>query len=291
MTLLAFMAVANFTTKLSPENLFMPELPEVETIKNGLIDLTGTSVKKTVIRFPRLRYPLNKSELSKMEGQKVQSVERRAKYLLLVLESGTLIIHLGMSGRITLYRDKVPEVQKHDHVDIQFDGYTLRYNDPRRFGCVLYTERVNDSILLANLGPEPFNDEFNAQYLKSKIANRKTPIKQLIMDNAIVVGVGNIYACESLFMTKISPLRPGNSLTLRQCNDLVKNIQTVLQNAINAGGSSLRDYKNANGDLGYFQISHYVYGRANLPCKICKTPIREVRLGQRNSFFCPECQK
>ncbi|AUR52650.1 bifunctional DNA-formamidopyrimidine glycosylase/DNA-(apurinic or apyrimidinic site) lyase [Aquella oligotrophica] len=269
----------------------MPELPEVETIKNGLIELTGTSVKKTVIRFPRLRYPLNKNELSKMEGQKVQSVERRAKYLLLVLEKGTLIIHLGMSGRITLYRDKTPEVQKHDHVDIQFNGYVLRYNDPRRFGCIVYTEKVNDSTLLVNLGPEPFNDEFNPRYLKNKIANRKTPIKQLIMDNAIVVGVGNIYACESLFMTKISPLKPGNNLTLTQCADLVKNIQTVLQNAINAGGSSLRDYKNANGDLGYFQISHYVYGRANLPCKICNTPIREVRLGQRNSFFCPECQK
>lgn len=285
------MAAINFTTKLSSENVFMPELPEVETIKNGLLDLSSAVIKDIIIRFPRLRYPLNREELMKMSGQKVKSVERRAKYLLLKLENGTLIIHLGMSGRITLYSGEAPQVQKHDHVDIQFDNYTLRYNDPRRFGCIVYTENPENSALLMKLGPEPFSSEFTPHYLKNKINNRKTPIKQLIMDNAIVVGVGNIYACESLFMTKISPLTLGSKLTLAQCKKLVTNIQTVLQNAINAGGSSLRDYKNANGDLGYFQTSHNVYGRTDQPCKVCSTPIKEVRLGQRNSFYCPECQK
>lgn len=269
----------------------MPELPEVETVKRGLEPLIGTTVKSVIIRFPRLRYPLNKEALMAAENQKITTIGRRAKYLIFHLERGFLIFHLGMSGRITLYKSlMIPEILKHDHVDIICDEFTLRYNDPRRFGCLLYVRQLTDSPILANLGPEPLEDQFTAEYLYQKLKTRATPIKQLIMDNAIVVGVGNIYACESLFLSKISPLKRGNELSLNDCAVLVNNIRLVLTEAIEAGGSSLRDYKNANGDLGYFQQSHNVYGRADLECKTCRSIIREVRLGQRNSFYCPICQ-
>ncbi len=268
----------------------MPELPEVETVKNGLKQLIGTTIDNIIIRFPRLRYPLDQQLLSKSIDQKIISISRRAKYLIFHLEHGYLIFHLGMSGRITLISGIAPKVLKHDHVDLICNDYVLRFNDPRRFGCLIYTEDLNTCKLLSNLGPEPLEPEFTAKYLYDKIKSRSTPIKQLIMDNAIVVGVGNIYACESLFLSGISPIRKGNNLTLKECNSLVKNIQQVLLDAINSGGSSLRDYKNANGELGYFQQCHNVYGRAKELCKICQTIIVDIRLGQRNSFYCPNCQ-
>lgn len=268
----------------------MPELPEVETVKNGLQELVGQSVEDIIIRFPRLRYPLDKSQLHKSKNQKIISITRRAKYIVITLESGFLVCHLGMSGRITLYR-QVPEILKHDHFDIKTKDFTIRYNDPRRFGCLVFTENLANLEMLKNLGPEPLEENFTSEVLYNSIKNRKTPIKQLIMDNAIVVGVGNIYACESLFLCKISPLRLGNQVAKLECDKLVEIIKAVLHEAIAAGGSSLRDYKNANGELGYFQQSHNVYGRANQPCKLCETAILETRLGQRNSFYCPNCQK
>lgn len=269
----------------------MPELPEVETVKRGLQSMAGNTIAEVVIRFPRLRYPLNQEELNQATGQKINNISRRAKYLILHLEAGYIIIHLGMSGRITLYKkNNTPEVIKHDHVDIVSNDYILRYNDPRRFGCIIYSKNLDSLSMLNTLGPEPFADEFNAEYLFSKISSRKTPIKQLIMDNAIVVGVGNIYACESLFLCKISPLRLGTQVSLDECYQLVNIIQQVLNKAIEAGGSSLRDYRDANGNLGYFQQSHYVYGRAGKDCKVCGNTIADQRLGQRNSFYCPQCQ-
>lgn len=268
----------------------MPELPEVETVKNGLQDLVGTTVTSVIIRFPRLRYPLNQSELDQAVGQKISAITRRAKYLIFHLERGYLIYHLGMSGRVTLYADQAPEVLKHDHVDIICDNYTIRYNDPRRFGCIIYTVSLENNPMLANLGPEPLEAEFTSEYLADRISKRNTPIKQLIMDNSVVVGVGNIYACESLFLSKISPLRKGKDLNLAESQLLVANIQKVLTEAIAAGGSSLRDYKNAQGELGYFQQSHNVYGKAKQSCTSCGDIIQEVRLGQRNSFYCPTCQ-
>lgn len=267
----------------------MPELPEVETVKNGLQELVGQTITQMVIRFPRLRYPLDEKCLNKATKQKIIAITRRAKYLIIHLENGYLVCHLGMSGRLTLFRH-APEVIKHDHFDIMCNDFTLRYNDPRRFGCLLYTENLNELNIIAQLGPEPLEAEFTGEYLYNSIHKRKTPIKQLIMDNAIVVGVGNIYACESLFLCGISPLRAGNSIDKAQCDNLVTIIKNVLHQAIAAGGSSLRDYKNANGELGYFQQSHNVYGRANQECKKCATNIQEVRLGQRNSFYCPHCQ-
>lgn len=267
----------------------MPELPEVETVKNGLQDLCGTKITQIILRFHRLRYPLNQDELNQACGQTILKITRRAKYLIFHLERGYVICHLGMSGRLTLYKE-VPEVLKHDHVDIISGEFTLRYNDPRRFGCIVYITELENNPILGKLGPEPLESEFTANYLCNKIKARKTPIKQLIMDNAIVVGVGNIYACESLFLSKISPLHLGNSVSEQECEILVTNIKNVLTEAIAAGGSSLRDYKNANGELGYFQQSHNVYGRAKKPCRICGTLVEEIRLGQRNSFYCPNCQ-
>lgn len=267
----------------------MPELPEVETVKNGLQELCGTTLKAVIARFPRLRYPLDEPLLNQEVGSKIFKVSRRAKYVIIHLERGYLLIHLGMSGRITLLKKNIP-LQKHDHVDIICNDFILRYNDPRRFGCVVYATELENNPILGKLGPEPLEQDFTSDYLYQKVKTRKTAIKQLIMDNAIVVGVGNIYACESLFLSKISPLRLGENITLLECQVLVKNIKKVLNEAIAAGGSSLRDYKNAQGELGYFQQSHNVYGRAKKSCRICESIIREIRLGQRNSFYCPQCQ-
>ncbi|MDD3267181.1 MAG: bifunctional DNA-formamidopyrimidine glycosylase/DNA-(apurinic or apyrimidinic site) lyase [Burkholderiales bacterium] len=269
----------------------MPELPEVETVKRGLQAMVEDTITNVIVRFPRLRYPLDSEKLNLAQNQKILSISRRAKYLIIHMESGYIIIHLGMSGKVTLYKkNDVPEIIKHDHVDITSNNHILRYNDARRFGCVVYSPDLSSLEMLNTLGPEPFSEEFNAEYLFSKISTRKTPIKQLIMDNAVVVGVGNIYACESLFLCKISPLRIGNEVTLDECYKLVNIIQQVLTKAIAAGGSSLRDYRDAEGNLGYFQQSHLVYGRAKKECKECNTPITEIRLGQRNSFYCPNCQ-
>jgi formamidopyrimidine-DNA glycosylase len=268
----------------------MPELPEVQTVVNGLQKLVGQKITKIITRFPRLRYPLNSKELNKCSGYIIQKIERRAKYIIITTDTGNLICHLGMSGKITIY-DNAPEVTKHDHVDIVTENFTIRYNDPRRFGCVIFSDDISKMEILNTLGPEPLTDNFTARYLFDKIKQRKTTIKQLIMDNNIVVGVGNIYACESLFLSHISPLRTGNQLKLKECEKLVSNVKEVLQHAIALGGSSLRDYRNADGDLGYFQQNHFVYGHANKPCKICNSIIQEIRLGQRNSFYCPTCQK
>jgi formamidopyrimidine-DNA glycosylase len=196
-----------------------------------------------------------------------------------------------MSGSLSL-TDNSQSLKKHDHVDILFaNGAILRYNDPRRFGCIVYTTNLNDNTLLKHLGPEPLNSEFNTKYLFNKLQNKSSTIKQLIMDNTIVVGVGNIYACEALFMAQISPLRAGNSLTKKEITLLVDCIKKVLAQAIELGGSTLRDYKQANGDLGYFQNVHNVYGRSGKNCNTCGSLILEKRLGQRNSFYCNNCQK
>lgn len=269
----------------------MPELPEVQTVTTGLQPLVGAKIKNVILRFHTLRYPLVQAELDQAINQSVVSIVRRAKYIIIYLsDGGHLLLHLGMSGSITLL-EKDSDLKKHDHVDIVFeDGRVLRYNDPRRFGLILYLKELKHP-LLDNLGIEPLTDSFNAKHLYEKIQHRKTPIKQLIMDNAIVVGVGNIYACESLFASGISPLRAGCNVSLKECKVLVANIKQILLEAIEKGGSSLKDYKNAQGEMGYFQQSHQVYGRAKQLCKICQTPIEEVRLGQRNSFYCTRCQK
>ncbi|MCC2624225.1 MAG: DNA-formamidopyrimidine glycosylase [Burkholderiales bacterium] len=274
----------------------MPELPEIETVKRGIKTLEREKIVGVIIRNPKLRYLVDSNLNQILKNVKVESISRRAKYLIFDMSrskvpQGHLIIHLGMSGSLTL-ADNCKPLKKHDHVDILFgNGNILRYNDPRRFGCIVFTNNLIDNSLLQHLGPEPLTPEFNAKYLLEKLNGKSSSIKQLIMDNAIVVGVGNIYACESLFLAKISPLRPGRSITKQEAGLLVKCIKEVLEQAIKLGGSSISDYKHADGSLGYFQNSHNVYGRSGKPCKTCNQNILEKRLGQRNSFYCTNCQK
>lgn len=278
----------------------MPELPEVETVKRGISALIGQTITQFMVRNPNLRYKISSSIEAKLVGNQIANITRRAKYLIITLKNdsnslknkGFLIIHLGMSGSLKLLNaaTNIP-IQKHDHVDLYCTNNILRYNDPRRFGTVMHIDNLEDCFLLKDLGPEPLEKEFSATYLLQKLKNRKSTLKQLIMNNSIVVGVGNIYACEALFLAKISPLRLGYTITKAEADTLVTAIKQVLGQAIELGGSSLRDYKQADGNLGYFQNIHNVYAKAGQECKICKSIILEVRLGQRNSFYCSYCQK
>lgn len=271
----------------------MPELPEIETIKVGIKCLHSNTIEDIIVRNDKLRYVVNSNIKHYAKAQKIIDITRRAKYLILHLTKGQLIIHLGMSGSLTLLdiSEETARPNKHDHVDIIFTDKILRYNDPRRFGCIIFTEDYTQHPLLTRLGVEPLSPSFTAEYLAKKLQNKKSSIKQLIMDNSIVVGVGNIYASESLFLAKISPLRAGNNIKSNELITLVKNIKQVLEKAIELGGSSLRNYKKADGHLGYFQNSHLVYGKAGMPCSVCNNTIQDKRLGQRNSYFCAKCQK
>jgi len=248
----------------------MPELPEIETIKRGIKSLEMQTILDVVVRNPKLRYVVDSNLKHILKNVKITKISRRAKYLIFDVSEksalkGHLIIHLGMSGSLTLTDNYTP-LKKHDHVDIVFgDGNVLRYNDPRRFGCIIYTKNMENSTLLQHLGPEPLTNEFNSKYLLDKLGNKLSSIKQLIMDNTIVVGVGNIYACEALFLAKISPLRSGKSISKNEAALLVKCIKQVLEQAIKLGGSSISDYKQADGSLGYFQNIHNVYGRSGKP--------------------------
>ncbi|WP_373973620.1 bifunctional DNA-formamidopyrimidine glycosylase/DNA-(apurinic or apyrimidinic site) lyase [Chitinibacter sp. SCUT-21] len=270
----------------------MPELPEVETTRRGIeAHLLHECIKEIIVRNGRLRWPVPPNLSSLATNQTILSIRRRAKYLLLELKNGTIIIHLGMSGSLRILTEAFP-AEKHDHIDLVLqNGIRLRYRDPRRFGAWLWAE--GNPLLhphLATLGPEPLHQEFNADYLSSRIVNKRTAIKQLIMDNHIVVGVGNIYASESLFRAKINPSTAGCELTRPQISVLCEHIKATLTEAIAAGGSTLRDYVDSDGKEGYFMINSYVYGRTGKPCRLCGTPILSIRQGQRATFYCPSCQ-
>jgi len=270
----------------------MPELPEVETTRRGLLPLLGLTVSRVVIRNPSLRWPIPAHLPQTLAGQRFRALKRRAKYILVECDSGTLLLHLGMSGRICLLEQDEPP-GKHDHFDIHFtDGHVLRLCDPRRFGAVLWLEG-NPLLhpLLASLGVEPLEDTFNGAYLYRQTRSRSVPIKNVIMDSHLVVGVGNIYASESLFRSRISPKTPANKLSKPRCERLVAEIKATLQDALNAGGSSLRDFFGADGNPGYFQQSYFVYGRTGETCRVCGTPIKAIKQGQRSTFYCPVCQK
>lgn len=271
----------------------MPELPEVETIKTGLQSLIGQKILAIKIHNPSLRYMIDKDLEEKLKNKFIISITRRGKYLIFELTSGYIIIHLGMSGSISLKNSiSIYERQKHDHLEIFFTDFTLRYNDPRRFGAIIYTPNLpSNHSLLNNLGPEPLTTEFTDKYLLTQLKKRKTTIKQAIMDHHIVVGVGNIYACEALFLSHILPYRIANTITKSEATKLIQAIKHVLTLAIELGGSSLRDYKHVNEDTGKFQTIHNVYGKANKNCNKCSNIIQEMRLGQRNSFYCSSCQK
>ena len=270
----------------------MPELPEVETTRRGLEPrLKGKTLEAIEVRDGRLRWPVPPNLGATLAGKKLLSIKRRGKYLLFDFGGLSMIAHLGMSGSLRLvHRDAPPAV--HDHVDWLFrGGETLRLRDPRRFGAVLLTEDPASHPLLAHLGPEPLTADFDAQHLYAACRGRKTSIKNLIMDSKVVVGVGNIYASESLFRAGIRPGRAAGRLSRAECTKLAAAIKATLQSAVNAGGSSLRDYVAADGELGYFQLHTKVYDRAGQPCKICGAPIKKLISGQRSTYYCPVCQK
>ena len=241
---------------------------------------------------PRLRYPLPRDLPRKVAGQRIVRVGRRAKYLLLELESGTLLLHLGMSGNLRVVPAATPR-RPHDHFDLLLDsGVALRFNDPRRFGSLIYTSgESREHPLLERLGPEPFSAAFDADYLYRITRGRRVALKQLLMNSQLVVGVGNIYASEALFRARLRPGRAARSLTRADAARLVRAIRAVLRQAIRAGGTTLRDYLGADGAPGYFRQRLYVYERRGKPCRRCGTPVRAVTQGQRSTYYCPGCQK
>lgn len=270
----------------------MPELPEVEITRRGIdACLTGRCITQVIIRNASLRWPVASELITLLPGQRINTVTRRAKYLLLNCSKGTLIVHLGMSGSLRVLPLATPSLL-HDHFELWLDnGKMLRFRDPRRFGAILWwVGDIQRHPLLQKLGPEPLSDTFNAQFLYKKTRHRNAGIKTVLMNQHIVVGIGNIYANEALFHAGISPLIAADSLSMARCTKLVAAVKTTLQQAIEAGGSSLRDFTDCNGTPGCFQQQYWVYGRAGQPCRQCSAPISKVRQGQRSTFFCPRCQ-
>lgn len=271
----------------------MPELPEVETTRLGLLPLQGQTIANVIIRNASLRWPIPNHLAQTLLGQQFRQIKRRAKYILIECDRGILLLHLGMSGRLSLLEQDEPAA-KHDHFDLHFtSGQVMRLRDPRRFGAVLWVERelLETHPLLQSLGPEPLDDVFNGAWLYTHTRNRNAPIKTVIMDSHLVVGVGNIYASESLFRAGINPKTPAGKLSKARCERLVVEIKATLRDALKAGGSSLRDFFGADGNPGYFQQAYFVYGRTGQPCKICGKPIKTLRQGQRSSFYCEQCQR
>lgn len=268
----------------------MPELPEVETTKQGIEPFVVNQViDKIIVRNPSLRWPVPQS-MSCFEGMVIKSLERRSKYLIFHAASGGFLIHLGMSGSLRICSADA-EIEKHDHIDLVFNtGDIVRYRDPRRFGCCLPFEQDTIHPLLKNLGPEPLSDDFHADYLHQRLSNKKAAIKTVIMDAKIVVGVGNIYASEALFLAGISPKRQAGSISLESVTQLVAAIKSVLEASIKQGGTTLKDFVRENGESGYFQLHLNVYGRGGENCFRCDSPIVQFKQGQRSSFYCPTCQ-
>ena len=269
----------------------MPELPEVETTRRGLAPhLIGRRVVDLIIRQPQLRWPVS-TGLKHLLGERIESVERRAKYLLVSVAPGSVLLHLGMSGSLRVL-PRTTVVGKHDHVDWVLDsGHVLRYTDPRRFGSQLWQTRGETHPLLADLGPEPLSDDFDGDHLFRHSRGRSAAVKVFLMDQAIVVGVGNIYAAEALFATGIRPTRAASLVSRPRYSRLADEVKRILAYAITRGGTTLRDFLSPDGAPGYFEQELFVYGRAGQPCRVCATTIRAIRLGQRSTFFCPRCQR
>ena len=281
----------------------MPELPEVETTRLGLLPkVQGGRISTVTVRDRRLRWPIPINLAKQLSGKTVVDISRRGKYLLWDCRSDTganaqrgyLLSHLGMSGSLRLIHngDHGHTPQIHDHLDIAFDdGTIVRYTDPRRFGAMLWIAGPQPThALLDSLGPEPLSPDFDATHLHTIAKGRSVSVKEFIMNGRVVVGVGNIYASEALFRAGIHPRRAAGKVSIARFERLAEAIKLTLANAIKAGGSSLRNYVQASGELGYFQVNAYVYDRDQLPCRVCKRPIRSIRQGQRSTYFCPRCQ-
>jgi formamidopyrimidine-DNA glycosylase len=270
----------------------MPELPEVETSRRGIAPwIEDQVVTKVVVRDRRLRWPISEEVDRNLKGQTIDSIRRRAKYLLFETGAGTMMLHLGMSGSVRIIEADEPPM-KHDHVDIRLkSGKALRFRDPRRFGSLIWTENTNEHVLIRDLGPEPLSAEFSGSYLRKRSQGRKVSIKQFIMNAHIVVGVGNIYASEALFGADIHPKRRAGRVSAARLDTLAGTIKSVLQRAIEAGGTTLRDFHGGDGEPGYFRQQLDVYDREGLPCRHCGTPITAIVLGQRSTYYCKSCQR
>ena len=273
----------------------MPELPEVETTCRGIAPYSEQKIiQDVIIRDHRLRWPVD-AELPKiLRLQTIVKISRRAKYLVLDFDHGSLLVHLGMSGSFrVLKKGKITEPEKHDHIDVVLEtGDILRYNDPRRFGSFIWTQApVGEHALISHLGPEPLSDEFTADYLFTKSRKKTVPAKSWIMDSKVVVGVGNIYANESLFNARIHPLKKAGKLTRKDCERWVLEIKEILSYAIQRGGTTLRDFVGGDGKPGYFAQELAVYGHGGEPCKSCGKPLSERRIAQRATVYCTRCQK
>ena len=274
----------------------MPELPEVETIRRGLERvLIGQTIRQVKIRETRFRQPINGARLKRLiAGQQVAALHRRAKYLLCELKNHAhLVIHLGMSGRL-LYCKKSMPLQKHDHIQFSFtNGHELRFYDPRRFGMVdaVLPGELSDYFHFRSLGPEPLSRQFTAAYLAQRAKKLARPVKNFLMDGAVVVGVGNIYASESLFRAGIHPQKASGKLSSSEWEKLVRAVRATLKRAIKRGGTTFNDFHNSDGGMGYFQQELMVYDRAGEPCRACDRKIRRIVQAGRSSFYCPRCQK
>lgn len=283
----------------------MPELPEVETVRRGLAPaMEGVLIERADVNRPDLRWPFPERMAERLTGQRVERLRRRSKYILADLSGGeTLLIHLGMSGRMTVSGDPLgqfmhhhPMPQKHDHVVFHMaNGARITFNDPRRFGAMdlMPTATAEQHKLLAVLGPEPLGNDFNETYLIDAFRSRATPVKAALLDQRIVAGLGNIYVCEALYRARVSPRRKAGQISAGRVRALVPVIRTVLAEAIEAGGSSLRDFRQADGELGYFQHSFDVYGREGQPCRTegCGAEIRRITQSGRSTFYCAQCQR
>ena len=270
----------------------MPELPEVETTRRGIEPhIVNQRVEKMIIRNAALRWPIPEELPTWLQGQQLLQIERRAKYLLFRFERGTVLAHLGMSGSMRIMAGQQPP-GSHDHVELQFgNGKYLRYNDPRRFGIWLYYQNPDqEHFLLNKLGPEPLTDEFNGDYLFRASRKKKQAVKLFIMDNHVVVGVGNIYANEALFRAGIRPAIAAGRITRARYHILAEEIKNVLARAIQSGGTTLKDFVNSDGKPGYFAQQLNVYGRGGQCCLQCKTLLKEIRMAGRATVFCPQCQ-
>jgi len=271
----------------------MPELPEVETTRRGLAPLViGRRVSAMYVYDRRLRWSVPSTLPKRLTGRKIDAIDRRSKYLLFRSSSDTLLVHFGMTGSLRAFSEAPPRTP-HDHVDIVLDsGVTLRYRDPRRFGAILWVPHPADAHpLLAYLGPEPFDPVCDAAYLHAALRSRTAAIKLALMDSHLIVGVGNIYATESLFRARIRPTTPANRVSKARLARLVTEVRETLNEAIAKGGSTLRDYVDSRGEPGYFQLHYYAYGRNGLPCRVCGAAIRQIRQGGRATSYCPRCQR
>lgn len=274
------------------DNVPMPELPEVETTRRGLVPhVEGRTVARVLLRRPDLRWPIPREVETRLPGQRIEAVRRRAKYLLLDTQAGSALLHLGMSGSLRVLPEATPP-RPHDHVDLVLgDGQLLRFNDPRRFGCLLWQAPGETHPLLSKLGPESLSEGFSGDYLFDQSRHRKAPVKTFLMDQTVVVGVGNIYAAEALFAAGILPLRPAGKVSRERYAALAEAVKTTLTRAIERGGTTLRDFIHPDGAPGYFEQELLVYGRGGQPCPRCGRMLKQASIGQRATVWCGVCQR